>query len=89
MSKNYIIFGASQGLGDAFVKGLPSSGDTVWIVSRSEPSSLNIDDGVRRIWLKIDLSSQTHIPFMLEALKNQTIDVLIYNVGLSKLCFRT
>ena len=82
MSKNYIIFGASQGLGDAFVKGLPSSGDTVWIVSRSEPSSLNIDDGVRRIWLKIDLSSQTHIPFMLEALKNQTIDVLIYNVGL-------
>ncbi|MGO4076255.1 short-chain dehydrogenase, partial [Staphylococcus aureus] len=28
MSKNYIIFGASQGLGDAFVKGLPSSGDT-------------------------------------------------------------
>ncbi|MEN2442569.1 SDR family oxidoreductase [Bacillus aerius] len=82
MSKNYIIFGASQGLGDAFVKGLPSSEDTVWIVSRSEPSSLNIDDGVRRIWLKIDLSSQTHIPFMLEALKNQTIDVLIYNVGL-------
>ena len=71
MRKNYIIFGASQGLGDAFVKGLPSSGDTVWIVSRSEPSSLNIDDGVRRIWLKIDLSSQTQYPFYARSIGEQ------------------
>lgn len=62
MSKKLYHIWCESRIRDAFVKGLPSSGDTVWIVSRSEPSSLNIDDGVRRIWLKIDLSSQTHIP---------------------------
>lgn len=81
MSKNFIIFGASQGLGDAFVKGLPTKGDTVWVVSRSRPSSLDINDGVNRKWLKIDLSSQQHIPALKDALKGVAIDVCIYNVG--------
>ncbi|MBN6887392.1 short-subunit dehydrogenase [Cytobacillus horneckiae] len=81
MSKNFIIFGASQGLGDAFVKGLPNNGDTVWLVSRTRPSSLDISDGVNRKWVKIDLSSQQQIPFLKETLKNIPIDVLIYNVG--------
>ncbi|WP_068986317.1 MULTISPECIES: SDR family NAD(P)-dependent oxidoreductase [Lysinibacillus] len=81
MSKNFIIFGASQGLGDAFVKGLPIEGDTVWVVSRTRPSSLDINDGVNRKWLTIDLSSQQHIPALKEALKGVAIDVLIYNVG--------
>ncbi|MFJ7886649.1 SDR family oxidoreductase [Lysinibacillus xylanilyticus] len=81
MSKNFIIFGASQGLGDAFVKGLPTEGDTVWVVSRTRPSSLDLNDGVIRKWLTIDLSSQQHIPALKEALKDVAIDVLIYNVG--------
>ncbi|MCY9548770.1 SDR family oxidoreductase [Lysinibacillus xylanilyticus] len=81
MSKNFIIFGASQGLGDAFVKGLPTGGDTVWVVSRTRPSSLDLNDGVIRKWLTIDLSSQQHIPALKEALKDVAIDVLIYNVG--------
>ncbi|MCL1694617.1 SDR family oxidoreductase [Lysinibacillus sp. BPa_S21] len=81
MSKNYIIFGASQGLGDAFVKGLPTKGDTVWVVSRTRPSSLDLDDGVNRKWLTIDLSSQQHIPALKEALQGVAIDVCIYNVG--------
>lgn len=81
MSKNYIIFGASQGLGDAFVKGLPTKGDTVWVVSRTRPSSLDLDDGVNRKWLTIDLSSQQHIPALKEALRDIAIDVCIYNVG--------
>ncbi|MBO1582391.1 SDR family oxidoreductase [Bacillus sp. XF8] len=81
MSKNFIIFGASQGLGDAFVKGLPAKGDTVWVVSRTRPSSLDINDGVNRKWLTIDLSSQQQIPSLKETLKDIAIDVLIYNVG--------
>lgn len=81
MSKNFIIFGASQGLGDAFVKGLPTEGDTVWVVSRTRPSSLDINDGVIRKWLTIDLSSQQHISALKEALKDVAIDVCIYNVG--------
>ncbi|MED4452103.1 SDR family oxidoreductase [Metabacillus fastidiosus] len=81
MSKNFIIFGASHGLGDAFVKGLPNKGDTVWVVSRTRPSSLDINDGVNRKWLTIDLSSQQQIPSLKETLKDIPIDVLIYNVG--------
>jgi len=81
MSKNFIVFGASQGLGDAFVKGLPTKGDTVWVVSRTRPSSLDINDGVIRKWLAIDLSSQQHIPTLKEALQGIAMDVLIYNVG--------
>ncbi|HEK9099939.1 TPA: SDR family NAD(P)-dependent oxidoreductase [Bacillus pseudomycoides] len=81
MSKNFIIFGASQGLGDAFVKGLPTKGDTVWVVSRTRPSSLDINDGVNRKWLAIDLSSQQQISSLKETLKDVPIDVLIYNVG--------
>lgn len=81
MSKDFIIFGASQGLGDAFVKGLPIEGDTVWMVSRTRPESLDINDGVNRKWLSIDLSSQQHISSLKETLKDIAIDVLIYNVG--------
>ena len=81
MSKNFIIFGASHGLGDAFVKGLPTKGDTVWVVSRTRPSSLDINDGVNRKWLTIDLSSQQQIPSLKETLKDIAIDVLIYNAG--------
>ncbi|MGE6632127.1 SDR family NAD(P)-dependent oxidoreductase [Bacillus sp. NPDC077027] len=81
MSKNYIIFGASKGLGDAFVKGLPAYGDTVWIISRSKPNTLNLNDGVQRIWLEVDLSQQNQLGLLKDILNNKTIDVLIYNVG--------
>ncbi|MEN0642347.1 SDR family NAD(P)-dependent oxidoreductase [Alkalicoccobacillus gibsonii] len=81
MSKSYIIFGASKGLGDAFVKGLPTVGDIVWIVSRSRPQALDLNDGVQRHWLEVDLVQQTKLDMVKNALKDQTIDVLIYNVG--------
>ncbi|MGE7090581.1 SDR family NAD(P)-dependent oxidoreductase [Lysinibacillus sp. NPDC048646] len=79
MVKNYMIFGASKGLGDAFVKGLPETGDKVWIVSRSRPKSLDLNDGVQRVWLEADLSQQNNK--ISEQLKNECVDVLIYNVG--------
>ncbi|MGN4123451.1 SDR family NAD(P)-dependent oxidoreductase [Lysinibacillus sphaericus] len=79
MVKNYMIFGASKGLGDAFVKGLPEPGDKVWIVSRSRPKSLDLNDGVQRVWLEADLSQQNKK--ISEQLKNECVDVLIYNVG--------
>ncbi|MFJ7950655.1 SDR family NAD(P)-dependent oxidoreductase [Lysinibacillus sp. NPDC096418] len=81
MGKKYIVFGASKGLGDAFVKGLPNAGDQVWIVSRSRPNSLDLNDGVQRIWLEADLSQQNNRYIITEALQNERIDVLIYNVG--------
>lgn len=80
--KNFIIFGASKGLGDAFVKGLPDSGDTVWIVSRSRPESLKIEDGVHRFWIEADLSLPDASKQIANALNGQAIDVLIYNAGI-------
>lgn len=80
--KNYIIFGGSQGLGDAFVKGLPERGDQVWIVSRSQPGSLELKGEVKRNWVKADLGSPDAPKVISEALQGIEIDVLIYNVGI-------
>ncbi|MBU5354039.1 SDR family NAD(P)-dependent oxidoreductase [Paenibacillus silvae] len=80
--KNYIVFGASKGLGDAFVRGLPQAGDKVWVVSRSRPESLKLDDGVQRIWIQADLSELQAARHIAEQLRGETLDVLIYNVGI-------
>ncbi len=51
------------------------------MVARTRPKSLDINDGVNRQWLSIDLSSQQQIPTLKEMVKNIPLDVLIYNVG--------
>ncbi|PYE49752.1 SDR family oxidoreductase [Paenibacillus barcinonensis] len=80
--KNFIVFGASKGLGDAFVRGLPQAGDKVWVVSRSQPESLKLNDGVQRIWIQADLSELQAGKHIAEQLRGETLDVLIYNVGI-------
>lgn len=80
--KNMIVFGASKGLGDAFVRGVPQSGDKVWVVSRSKPESLNVEDGVQRIWIQADLSELQAAEHIASQLQGETLDVLIYNVGI-------
>ncbi|WP_145332358.1 SDR family oxidoreductase [Paenibacillus xylanexedens] len=80
--KNYIVFGASKGLGDAFVRGVPQAGDKVWVVSRSKPESLQLEDGVQRVWIQADLSELQAAKQIAEQLRNETLDVLIYNVGI-------
>ncbi|MGE6573523.1 SDR family oxidoreductase [Paenibacillus xylanexedens] len=80
--KNIIVFGASKGLGDAFVRGVPQSGDKVWVVSRSKPESLSVEDGVQRIWIQADLSELKAAEQVASQLQGETLDVLIYNVGI-------
>ncbi|WP_339186329.1 SDR family NAD(P)-dependent oxidoreductase [Paenibacillus sp. FSL R5-0490] len=80
--KNIIVFGASKGLGDAFVRGVPQSGDKVWVVSRSKPESLFVEDGVERIWIQADLSELQAAEQVASQLQGETLDVLIYNVGI-------
>ncbi|WP_433745824.1 SDR family oxidoreductase [Paenibacillus amylolyticus] len=80
--KNIIVFGASKGLGDAFVRGVPQSGDKVWVVSRSKPESLTTEDGVQRIWIQADLSELQAAEHIASQLRGETLDVLIYNVGI-------
>ncbi|MFD1992049.1 SDR family NAD(P)-dependent oxidoreductase [Paenibacillus nicotianae] len=80
--KNFIIFGASKGLGEAFVKGLPEKGDRVWVVSRTYPNSLDVEDGIEKYWIEADLAKPDASHLIANALNDVTIDVLIYNVGI-------
>jgi short-subunit dehydrogenase len=80
--KNFIIFGASKGLGQAFAKGLPENGDNIWLVSRNRPESLNLNDGINRYWIEADLSLADASTQIANTLCGVTLDVLIYNVGI-------
>ncbi|HEY9570907.1 MAG TPA: short-chain dehydrogenase, partial [Metalysinibacillus sp.] len=78
----YLIMGASKGLGDAFAKGVPLKGDTVWLIAHSKPASLALTDGVISHWLPIDMATQQGVSALKQALWQQAIDVVIYNVGI-------
>lgn len=77
-----MIFGASKGLGDAFVQGLPEVGDHVYIISRTMPRSLELNDGVKRTWIELDLSEQNEVEHLRNTIQNKRIDIVIYNVGI-------
>ena len=79
---NYLITGASRGLGDALARGLPSAGDTVYLVSRSAPPSLALQDGIARHWLEADLSRDDAAEVIREGVTVDAIDVLIHNAGI-------
>jgi short-subunit dehydrogenase len=78
---NYLIFGASRGLGAFFSHSLPSAGDTVWLVARSQPD-LSDGDGVKRVWIQADLSNSQAAARVAEAIGDATLDVCIYNAGI-------
>ena len=77
-----LIVGASQGLGRAFVEGLPGEGDSVVGVSRSRPRGLVAGPGVRVDWIEADLSKPTAATDSIERQAPAELDVLIYNLGI-------
>jgi short-subunit dehydrogenase len=78
---NYLIIGASRGIGAVFSRLLPSAGDTTWLVSRSQPN-LAEDDGVKRIWIQADLADISASSRIADAIGGQTLDVCLYNAGI-------
>lgn len=78
---NYLIFGASRGLGALFSRELPNAGDTVWIVSRSEPY-LDELDGVVRVWIPADLSMRGTGSMIAQKYGDAPLDVCLYNAGI-------
>lgn len=78
---NILITGASRGLGDALSRGLGRTGDTLWLVSRNLPPSLQLEDGVRRHWIEADLSSD-RVHAQIAASLEPDLDVLIHNAGI-------
>ncbi|NEQ25698.1 MAG: SDR family oxidoreductase [Microcoleus sp. SIO2G3] len=80
---NFLIVGASRGLGLGFTIGLPDPGDTVFLVSRTRPPTLDRSDQITRIWIQADLSvPQTAAIKVAEAIGDRTIDFFLYNAGI-------
>lgn len=79
---NFLIFGASRGLGAAFAEALPTASDEVWCVSRSRPSLLDAADGIKRHWIAHDLAEVEKFQTVLSAIGDRPIDLLLYNAGI-------
>ncbi|MBW4457266.1 MAG: SDR family oxidoreductase [Nostoc indistinguendum CM1-VF10] len=80
---NIAIFGASRGVGLGFSVGLPDAGDTVFLISRTRPASLDRADQVSRVWIPADLSlTQTAAVKVAEAIGDRAVDFLLYNAGI-------
>lgn len=78
MAKTFLIYGVSKGLGKALVEGLPSTSDTIYGVSRSEPPFNN----PQFHWIAADLSESHSASKIKQYMGDQPIDTLIYNVGI-------
>ena len=78
LSKNFLIYGVSKGLGKAIIQSIPESHDVIYGISRSIPISMaNLN------WIEADLSSsETSVHQIKEIINDSKIDVLIYNVGI-------
>ena len=79
---NYLILGASRGLGAALVEGLPKKGDRVFGLSRSEPAWRRRKSPIRREWIEADLSELSAVQNARRALDKTPIDALIHVAGI-------
>ncbi|HUN24028.1 MAG TPA: SDR family oxidoreductase [Anaerolineales bacterium] len=80
--RNLIIFGASRGIGHGLACDVPNAGDSLWLVSRTRPTSLARQDGVTRHWLPADLSLASATSQFTEQFQSVPIHALIYNAGI-------
>lgn len=76
-----MVIGASQGLGRAFVEGLPRGGDTVLGVSRSTPQDLQCADAVAVQWIEADMAQPAEAIDRIEREAPHELDTVICNLG--------
>jgi short-subunit dehydrogenase len=80
---NIVIVGASRGLGLALSIGAAAAGDSLWLVSRSRPDSMDRGDGIERAWIAADLRAPDEAAGAIAlALEGRPVDALIYNAGI-------
>jgi 3-oxoacyl-[acyl-carrier protein] reductase len=79
MSKTFVIYGVSKGLGQALLQKIPQRQDQVFGISRSKPKSLLPNFH----WISADLSKpQQARDAVKHQIQHQAVDYLIYNVGI-------
>ncbi|MCD5327529.1 SDR family NAD(P)-dependent oxidoreductase [Chromobacterium piscinae] len=76
-----VILGASSGLGAGLAEGLPIAGDRVWLVNRSEPTALHLQDGVDRIWIPCDLANPSEVAAITSCIGEEGVDLLLFCTG--------
>jgi NAD(P)-dependent dehydrogenase (short-subunit alcohol dehydrogenase family) len=76
---NILITGASKGLGMAYTKHLGKPGDFLYLVSRTRPDSLDLQDGIKRHWFEADLT-EAGIHQKIAA-QVGLLDAIIHNAG--------
>ena len=78
LSKTFLIYGVSKGLGKAVAKLIPDSIDTVYGISRSAPEGI---DNLN--WICTDLSNSEDAVYKVKKIVGEEqVDILIYNVGI-------
>lgn len=79
MSKTFVVYGVSKGLGQAIIQALPTDQDHIYGISRSEPNCTH----EHFHWIAADLSKPEQSRDQVKAiLQNEKVDYLIYNVGI-------
>lgn len=79
MSRNYLLYGASRGLGNAILKTIPTEQDKVFAIARRPDETAP----VQTQWINTDLSQATEsLSQVKNAIQQEKIDCLIYNVGI-------
>lgn len=82
ISKTFLIYGVSKGLGKAIFSELPDAEDRVFGVSRTKPDFLDAASS-RQTWVQADLSDPKNAKEAIaHAIGTTQIDYLIYNVGI-------
>jgi NAD(P)-dependent dehydrogenase (short-subunit alcohol dehydrogenase family) len=79
---NYLILGASRGVGAALVEGLPRKGDCVYGLSRSKPGWLGRRSAARRRWIEADLSELAAVQSARKQIGSVALDGLIHVAGI-------
>src|SRR5260221_11215686 len=77
--KTAVVTGTSYGIGKAIAQKLLSLGYKVYGISRTESKLDNHDF----VWIKADLSDAKQIKFVTSQIKENKVDVLINNAGIS------
>lgn len=79
MSKTFVIYGVSKGLGQAILQTVPQIQDQVFGISRSKPAC-NLP---HFHWISTDLSKPEQARDCVKnQIQKQSVDYLIYNVGI-------
>jgi short-subunit dehydrogenase len=80
--RSFVIVGASRGLGSGLAEALPEPNDQLIMVSRTRPAALDLQDGVKRKWLELDIINPDWADKLANTVGSTPVDMLVYVAGI-------